>query len=95
MSVALLTVELRLHDTFSLKDKRSRVRPIVQRLRSKFNVSVSETEAQDVLRRGVLSVACVGVSDRHVQSQLQQVINHLLGWRLDVEVVDTHIEFVA
>ena len=95
MSVALLTIELRLHDTFSLKDKRSRVKPIVQRLRAKFNVSVSETEAHDVLSRGVISVACVAVSDRQVQSQLQSVINHLLAWRLDVEVVDTHIDFVA
>ncbi len=95
MSVGLLTIELRLHDTFSLKDKRSRVKPIVQRLRTRFNVSVSETAAHDVLRRGVISVACVGVSDRHVQGQLQNVVNHLLVWRLDVEVVDTHIEFVA
>ncbi len=95
MSVGLLTIELRLHDTFSLKDKRRLVRPIVQRLRTRFNVSVSETAAHEVLSRGVLSVACVGVSDRHVQSQLQHVINYLLAGRLEVEVLDLHIEFVA
>ncbi len=95
MSVGLLTIELRLHETFSLKDKRSRIKPIVQRLRTKFNVSVSETEAHDILSRGVISVACVGVSDRHVQSQLQSVVNHLLAGRWDVEVLDTHVEFVA
>ncbi len=95
MSVGLLTIELRLHEVFSLKDKRSRIKPVVQRLRTKFNVSVSETEAHDVLTRGVLSVACVGVSDRHVQSQLQHVVNYLLAGRLDMEVLDAHIEFVA
>lgn len=93
--MGLLTVELRLHDTFSLKEKRSLIKPIVLRLRNKFNVSVSETEAQDVLSRGVICIACVGVSDRHVQSQLQNVINHILDWRLDVEVLDTHIDLVA
>lgn len=95
MAVGLLTLDLYLSDTFSLKDKRRLIAPIVQRVRKRFNVSACEAEAQDQLRRGVICVACVGVSDRHVQSQLQTVLNYVRDWRLDVEIVDSRIEMIA
>ncbi len=95
MTVGLLTLELYLSDTFSLKMKRSLIVPIVQRLRTKFNVSVCEAEAQDVLSRGVILVACVGVNDSHVQSQLQAVLNFVLDRHPDVDVLDSHLELIA
>ncbi len=95
MTVGLLTLELYLSDTDSLKMKRSLIAPIVQRVRTRFNVSVCEAEAQDVLSRGVIAVACVGVSDRHVQSQLQAVLNYVLAHHPDVDVLDSHLELVA
>ena len=95
MTVGLLTLELYLDDTFSLKMKRSLIVPIVQRLRRKFNVSVCEAEAQDVLSRGVIVVACVGVNDSHVQSQLQAVLNYVLQRHPDVDVLDSHLELIA
>lgn len=95
MAVGLLTLELYLSGTFSLKEKRRRIVPLVRRIRTRFNVSVCESEAQDVLSRGVIRIACVGTNDSHVQSQLQTVLNHVLDWRLDVEVVDSHIELIA
>ncbi len=95
MTVGLLTLELYLSDSFSLKMKRSLIAPIVQRLRTKFNVSVCEAEAQDVLTRGVITVACVGVNDSHVQSQLQAALNYVLHRHPDVDVLDSHIELIA
>lgn len=95
MAVGLLTIELFLHDTTSLKEKRSCLMPIVRRLRSKFNVSVCEAEAQGALSRGVIEVACVGTNDSHVQSQLQAVVNQVMAMRLEAEVVDTHMELIA
>ena len=95
MTVGLLTLELYLGDSFSLKMKRSLITPIVQRLRTKFNVSVCEAEAQDVLTRGVIMVACVGVNDSHVQSQLQATLNDVLTRHPDVDVLDSHIELIA
>ncbi len=95
MTVGLLTLELYLSDTHSLKMKRSLIVPVVQRLRRRFNVSVCEAEAQDVLSRGVIVVACVGVSDSHVQSQLQAVLNFVLDRHADVDVLDSHLELIA
>ena len=95
VSVGLLTLELYLGGTASLKEKRSRIAPAVRRIRTKFNVSVCESDAQDVLTRAEISVVVVSTNDSHVHSQLQAVLNWVLDARLDVEVLDSHIELIA
>ncbi|MXZ40312.1 MAG: DUF503 domain-containing protein [Caldilineaceae bacterium SB0662_bin_9] len=95
VSVGLLTLELYLGGTTSLKEKRSRVAPVVRRIRTKFNASVCESDAQDVLTRAELSVVVVSTNDSHVHSQLQAVLNWVLDARLDVEVLDSHVELIA
>jgi len=48
-----LTLELRIEDAHSLKDKRHVVRGLKDRLRHKFNVSVAEIGSQDVWQHAV------------------------------------------
>ena len=57
MVVASQTWELSLHGCASLKQKRSVIRSLRDRLRSKFNVSVAETGLQDVHARAEISIA--------------------------------------
>ena len=95
VSVGLLTLELYLGGTHSLKEKRSRVAPVVRRIRTRFNASVCESDAQDVLTRAEISVVVVSTNDSHVHSQLQAVLNWVLDARLDVEVLDSHVELIA
>lgn len=59
MAVGLLTLELYLPLNDSLKGKRSILKPLIARIRNDFNVLVCEAEAQDVLTRAVIEVACV------------------------------------
>ena len=47
------------------------VRRIKDRLRSKFNVAVAETDHQDVWQRAAISVATVGSDEQYVQQALQ------------------------
>ncbi|MHC4962307.1 MAG: DUF503 domain-containing protein, partial [Planctomycetota bacterium] len=47
MLVGLLTVHIHLHGIDSLKGKRKIVKSLIERLRSRFNASVSEVAAQD------------------------------------------------
>lgn len=95
VSVGLLTLELYLEGTASLKEKRSRIAPAIRRIRTKFNASVCESDAQDVLTRAEISVVVVSTNDSHVHSQLQAVLNWVLDARLDVEVLDSHVELIA
>ncbi len=63
-----MTWELSLPGCSSLKAKRSVVRSLKDRLRTRFNLSVAETGLQDVLDRALLSVALVASDGRLAES---------------------------
>jgi uncharacterized protein len=68
--IALLTLDIHIPHAQSLKDKRMVVRRIKDRLRSKFNVAVSETDHQELWQRSQVSVVTVGSDDSYVQQTL-------------------------
>ena len=70
-TIALLTLEIHLPHAQSLKDKRSVVKRLKDRLRSKFNVAVSETDHQDLWQRATISVATVGSDEAYARQTLQ------------------------
>lgn len=72
MVIASITWELALPGCSSLKGKRSVVRSLRDRLRSRFNVSVSETGLQDVHARAELTVALVATDGRMAESVLDK-----------------------
>jgi uncharacterized protein len=94
MAIGLLTLELYLPLTNSLKEKRGIVKPIIARLRRDFNVSVCEAEAQDMLSRAVLQVVCVSQNSTLAHRQLQLAARRVENWRLDAELVDYYIEMI-
>lgn len=47
------------------------VRRLKDRLRSKFNVSVAETDHQDLWQRAAISVTAVGSDEQYVRGALQ------------------------
>ena len=57
----------------SLKDKRRVLRPIVDGLRSRFNVGVAEVDGQDLWQRAALGVALVGADAGVLQTALRKV----------------------
>lgn len=59
MTVLVLQWELHIPGCQSLKEKRTAIRSIKDRLRNKFNVSVAETGYQDVHDRAEITVALV------------------------------------
>jgi len=77
--VGLLTLELFLPDAHSLKDKRSLVRPLIQRLRRDWNVSVTEVGHQDAWQRATLAVASVNTSTPQVHHTLDEILRHVEG----------------
>lgn len=78
MVVASLTWELSLPGCSSLKEKRSVVRSLRDRLRARFNVSVSETAHQDVHTRAQLTIALVATDARFAESVLEKA-DHLVS----------------
>ena len=72
MVVAAQSWQLTLPGCSSLKEKRSVLRSLKDRLRHKFNVSVAETGAQDVLTRAELTIALVATDRRFAESVLDK-----------------------
>ncbi len=72
MVVASLTWELSLPGCASLKQKRSVIRSLRDRLRGRLNVSVAETGFNDVHDRALLTIALVASDGRFAESVLEK-----------------------
>jgi uncharacterized protein YlxP (DUF503 family) len=72
MIVAWQTWLLTLPGCASLKEKRTVVRSLKDRLRDRFHLSVAETGQQDVLTRAEISVALVATDRRFAESVLDK-----------------------
>ena len=69
MVVGLLTVELHVPGSHSLKEKRTVLRRVKDRLK-KFNVSVSEIEHHELWQRAGLAVVTVSTDQTHADREL-------------------------
>ncbi|MGD0199272.1 MAG: DUF503 domain-containing protein [Bryobacteraceae bacterium] len=72
-AIGVLTLEMRLESSHSLKEKRHVVQSLKERLRHKFNVSVAEIDCQDLWQRAVLAAVTVSSDHGHAALVLQSV----------------------
>lgn len=91
MLIGSLKIEFRLHGIFSIKEKRSIVLSLKQKIRNKFNVSVAEVESQDSPECMVLGVITVANETRYVQSILNKTVT-LIENNSSEEIVDISME---
>jgi uncharacterized protein YlxP (DUF503 family) len=91
MHVATLTIELRLPGCTSLKQKRSRLKPLLARLHREFNVSAAEIDHNDSHRTAVIACAVVSNDARHVQRLLVGIPRWIETHRPDLQVIDDQI----
>ncbi len=73
MFVGVLRLEFHIAHARSLKDKRRVVRRLRDRVRSRFDVSIAEVGAQDLLQRAVFGVSVVSSDAAVCDSVLEQV----------------------
>ena len=71
--ISLLTIELLIPWARSLKDRRSAVRGLKERLRSRFNASVAEVGYQDKWQRAILAVCIVDGDRRQLESAMTRI----------------------
>jgi uncharacterized protein YlxP (DUF503 family) len=77
MVVGVMTTQLRLHGIVSLKEKRSIVKSLIGRLKSRFNISASEVDHQDNKTSAVIGIAVVSNNGRFVNEQLDKIIEFM------------------
>jgi uncharacterized protein YlxP (DUF503 family) len=94
MSIGVLTLHLQLPGCKSLKEKRSRLKPLITRLHREFNISVAELSRQDVWDEATLGCVLISNDHKFSESSLQTVIHWLNKNWPDVTLVDDHIEII-
>ena len=94
MHVAIVQLELHIPTSRSLKEKRAVLRPIVEGIRHRFQISVAEVGYQDKWQRALIGMAVVSDSYGHAV----EVVDNVERWVLskpEVEVTRFEMEWHA
>jgi uncharacterized protein YlxP (DUF503 family) len=92
-TVGVLTLEMRLANSHSLKEKRHVVQGLKERLRHKFNVAVAEIDYQDLWQRALLAAVTVS-SDHGVAAQVLESVEREAAALLGPELVSATVEWL-
>ena len=74
--IGVLTLEIHVEESHSLKDKRHVVKSLKDRLRDKFNVSVAEIDGLESWQRSVVAAVTVANDRVRAEQVLQAVEAH-------------------
>ena len=86
MVVGVLHVEVHLPVSHSLKDKRSVLKSVRDRLRHRFNAAVAEVDSNEMWQRATLGISTVGEDRAYVEGLLRELTEWLRATRL-VELI--------
>lgn len=76
----------------TLKEKRSLIRPVVERLKSRFNASVVEAGPPNDPRTSVVAAICLSTDHKYLQGQMQAILRFVEGAKADAVLVDVSTE---
>ena len=93
MTVGVLHLRLSLPSR-TLKEKRTIVRSLVERLRNRFNAAVAEVDDLDEPSLASIAAVCVSNDPAHADSQLQAIAAAVEDWRLDAEIIGLETELL-
>jgi len=94
MNVGVCRIDLRLPENQSLKGKRQIVKPIIERVRNKFSVSVAEVGEQDVWQMASIGVAIVSNDQRYTNEVLCKVVDFVGNSQFNADIIDYAIEII-
>jgi uncharacterized protein YlxP (DUF503 family) len=93
MVIGVCQLDFRIPENQSLKGKRHVLRKMIDRVRHRFNVAISEVGDNDLWQRGQIGFCTVGNDRRHINSSLDKVIDFIEKMNL-VEMVRTEMEII-
>ena len=77
MIAGVMTAKMHLQGVTSLKQKRSIVKSLIGRLKSRFNISISEVDHQDEKKGAVIGIAIVSNDSRFINQQFDKIIDFM------------------
>lgn len=94
LHIGVLQFTLEIPYAETLKDKRSAVKALKDRLRRSFNVSISEVADLDICTIATLGAIVAGSDPAQVNSTMDHLLNELREWR-DGTLTDHQLEIIS
>ena len=94
MVVGVALIEIQVHGSRSLKEKRGVVRSIAARVRQRFNLSVTEVGGQGTWQRAVIGLSTLGNDGGTVRRVLDRAVSYVEELHLG-EVTSSDVELLA
>ena len=92
MIVGILTIELVIYASSSLKEKRFVIKSIKDKLQNKFNIAIAEVDYLDKWQRAKVGIVTVGNEYSHVEQSIQKVFEYLDNWN-EFEIVNHSFDY--
>jgi uncharacterized protein YlxP (DUF503 family) len=93
--IGVLKIQLYLPGCSSLKEKRSRIKPMQERLQREFNVSVAEVDFQDIHQSALVAIALVNNNPALIQASFTKIESWVKDHFRDLEIQDTQFEILC
>jgi uncharacterized protein len=90
MYYGVLRTDLRISSSKSLKDKRSVVRKMIEKIRNSYHVSANEVGDHDLHGNSVLGISLTSSDSVEVEKVLQQILR-MIDENPEIEVYDSVI----
>jgi hypothetical protein len=94
MHIGILTLYLQIPGCTSLKEKRSRLKPLLARLHREFNISVAEMDNQDAWQKSTVICTMVSNDRGFTQRSLQTVSRWIEKSWPDLVLLENQIELL-
>lgn len=93
MIIGTITVEAMIYQSNSLKDKRSVIKSISTKIKQRYNVSIVESNHQNVWQRTEWMICSVGTTRAQVEKELQRALA-IIDHDVNIEVTAVHWEWL-
>lgn len=72
--IVMAEVECLLYNTHSLKDKRSVLKKVMNKLRKDFNIAITELDFHDLWQRTKFGIVTISTSYAHAEQMMQEIL---------------------
>lgn len=94
MVYSVIIIDLYIPSSRSLKEKRSRLKPVIHRLHKEFNLSTAELDKQDRWNESVVGCALISNDRKFSDMLLSKVVPFIEMTFPDVNVTNYSIQFL-
>lgn len=93
MNLGILTLEVYLSSSGSLKEKRMVLKSLKDKLRRNFNVSIAELDEQDKWQRAILGIVLIGNERVFLDQQLSSILDYIDKFK-SLEIINHEVELL-